>query len=139
MPFRPFLAPFGVTLDTTILILGNFRAKLLRKLGFHDLNAPLQPFTWFGGVGVAGWSKLALFWEVWGLAGALDSAAGWLDGIWVDLGGMGAPLGDPRLRELSQGKGKCLSPGPATSYNKYQLAGCKATRLQGYKGYKATY
>ena len=30
-----------------------------------------------------GWSKLVLFWEVWGLAGALDSAAGWLDGIWV--------------------------------------------------------
>ena len=46
-----------------------FWAELLRTIRFYDFNAPLQPFTWFGGLGVPGWSKLALFWEVRGLAG----------------------------------------------------------------------
>ena len=60
-----------------------FRQNYREQLFVYDFNAPLQPFAWFGGLGVSGWSKLTLFWEVWGLAGALDSAAGWLDGIWV--------------------------------------------------------
>ena len=60
-----------------------FWAEFKRKLSFYDFNAPLQPFAWSGGLGVSGWSKLTLFWKVWGLAGALDIAAGWLDGILV--------------------------------------------------------
>ena len=121
----------------------------MRNTCFYYFNTPLQPFTWFGGIGVPGWSKLAIFWEVWGPLGSIRETSRdiWetfrrieevFGGIW-EAWELSRWIPDPAPRP---GVGKIPIPGwlqQPTRLMQY----CKttrfsrATRLQDYIIYKA--